>query len=881
MNASDNSDLTSGVCPQCQTKLDADAPLGLCAECLLKLGFESEANNLPTSAYRAPFVAPTPEHLAPLFPQLEIEERIGHGGMGVVYRARQRQLDRTVALKILRPDLDSDPTFAERFQREAKLLARLQHPNIVSVYDVGQAGKLFYLIMEYVEGANLRHIERAGELTPKSAMQIVPQICQALEFAHEHGVVHRDIKPENILLNTNGDVKIADFGLAKMGGRTDDFSLTAQGQVMGTPHYMAPEQVERPSEVDHRADIYSLGVVFYEMLTGELPLGRFSAPSDRARVDERLDGVVMRALEKQPEQRYQRVSDVQVDINRLAESKGSVATRSGRADWSGVLHGENGLLLAADCLWWCAILDLVLGGILLFLSMGDDDFIPFALMTLTAGVVGNATSKLLRYREYFIPAAIGSLLLLVPVPCFAIRMFAAIWAIGVVLTGKIPFSSPRIKDSQTLAELQSVLGFFRRTASKTATRAGEIAQAGTGSVVVAARSRRASTIAGSVAFMAAWTVICALTGFAIHGGWTSVFAPKKISINDLSASRIVNPYGFDQFSLIGRSWRTVANAPGRKDLYFDSIEIHVETDYLRTSSYYKPATDTLELEYLGERRTEPATSEALESWLKYVAEVSQMDTIVLANSECKESTERMLTVFKTARREFENRSIVPDELILTQSAWDRPSILQMLAGSPLGQQDRNSWRNRSVRVYASDVQIVAFVFAAGFWLLGFFAQLPALVAVLRNPGIESAATARRQGISLAIAVAVGCALVALVGYLSQLWLHGHSSSWDAFLQPYVWFRHPNTTTQFATSLLALSVVACLSLAVAARFHFTFLARIRVSSLAGLIALTTIGATLYLVSFAPWLHHWPLLLPCWLTLATMPLLMWYGRTATSA
>src|SRR5262249_46843479 len=136
------------------------------------------------------------------------------------------------------------------------------------------ADKLYYFLMEYVDGTNLRHVIRNGQLQPREALQIIPQLCDALQYAHDEGVVHRDIKPENILLDKKGRVKVADFGLAKLlGHAATQYTLTGSHQIMGTPHYMAPEQMEKPLTVDHRADIYSLGVVFYEMLTGELPLG--------------------------------------------------------------------------------------------------------------------------------------------------------------------------------------------------------------------------------------------------------------------------------------------------------------------------------------------------------------------------------------------------------------------------------------------------------------------------------------------------------------------------------------------------------------------------------------------------------------------------------
>ncbi|APZ96633.1 serine/threonine-protein kinase [Fuerstiella marisgermanici] len=302
---------SSKICPQCNSELPADSAAALCPKCLLQMGFETAPDEPDSSpSYQPTFIAPTAEELEPEFPQLEILEQIGHGGMGVVYKARQIELDRIVALKILRPNISNDAKFAERFQREARALAKLNHPNIVTVYDFGRKDALFYFIMEYVDGTNLRHLERVGQLDPRQALTIVPQVCAALQYAHDNGVVHRDIKPENILISMDGDLRIADFGLAKLAGKTDDAPLTGTWQVMGTPHYMAPEQFEKPNTVDHRADIYSLGVVIYELLTGELPLGRFPLPSEKVRVDVRLDEVVLRSLDKEPNRRYQRVTDV-------------------------------------------------------------------------------------------------------------------------------------------------------------------------------------------------------------------------------------------------------------------------------------------------------------------------------------------------------------------------------------------------------------------------------------------------------------------------------------------------------------------------------------------------------------------------------------------
>lgn len=314
-------------CPRCGQLIPGGAPAGLCPGCLLAQG---TATDLQDTAPAAGFHPPPIAELAALFPQLEILRLLGAGGMGAVYQARQPALDRFVALKVLPAGRPGGTAFAERFNREARALARLSHPNIVAVHEFGQAGALHYFLMEYVDGTNLRQLERAGRLSPREALQIIPQICDALQYAHDEGVVHRDIKPENVLVDRKGRVKIADFGLAKIVS-TDPAAarLTVEGQVMGTPHYMAPEQLERPLAVDHRADIYSLGVVFYEMLTGDLPLGKFPPPSRKVEVDVRLDEIVLRALENDPERRYQRASEVREGISSVVSRDASSSLPEG------------------------------------------------------------------------------------------------------------------------------------------------------------------------------------------------------------------------------------------------------------------------------------------------------------------------------------------------------------------------------------------------------------------------------------------------------------------------------------------------------------------------------------------------------------------------
>jgi predicted Ser/Thr protein kinase len=301
-------------CPECGATLSASAPRGLCPACLLKRGLETNTG-VASAAEATAWVPPKVEELTGRFPELELSRLLGRGGMGAVYLARHKHLDRDMALKILPPEISHDPAFTRRFAQEAQAMARLNHPNIVTIYDFGQRDGLYFFAMEYIDGLSLRQLLDGGRVTAKEALAIVPQICAALQYAHDRGIVHRDIKPENILLNRDGQVKIADFGLAKlMGHRADD---GGPERVVGTPQYMAPEQTSHPETVDHRADIYALGVVFYQMLTGELPVGRFAAPSQKVSVDVRLDEVVLRTLEQNPARRYQQASEVKTQVETI------------------------------------------------------------------------------------------------------------------------------------------------------------------------------------------------------------------------------------------------------------------------------------------------------------------------------------------------------------------------------------------------------------------------------------------------------------------------------------------------------------------------------------------------------------------------------------
>jgi serine/threonine-protein kinase len=257
-----------------------------------------------------------------------IVRKIGAGGMADVYLAEDQELGRRVAIKILNNRHANDVQFIERFRREAKNAAALNHPNIVSIYDRGEAEDTYYIAMEYLDGRSLKElIVGRGPAPVNVGVEYARQILSALRFAHRHGIVHRDIKPHNVLVDREGRVKVTDFGIARAGTS----QMTEAGSIVGTAQYLSPEQA-RGGEVDQRSDLYSLGIVLYELLTGQTPfdgdtpveiamkhLSATPRPPSQIRRDvpRDLDMVVMRALAKDPEARYQSADEMEADLERV------------------------------------------------------------------------------------------------------------------------------------------------------------------------------------------------------------------------------------------------------------------------------------------------------------------------------------------------------------------------------------------------------------------------------------------------------------------------------------------------------------------------------------------------------------------------------------
>ncbi len=238
--------------------------------------------------------------------------------MGAVYKGRQSQLDRLVAIKILPPDLDGGGhDFTKRFKLEARSMARLKHANIITVFDFGQTAEgLLFFVMEFVEGMDVQAmIAQEGRLRSADAIAIAAHVCEALHYAHSHGIIHRDIKPANVIVGHDGHVRVADFGLVKVMNAAQTSHLTMSGSVMGTPNYLAPESLTLGMSVDHRVDIYAVAVMLYHMLTGRVPRGMFELPSQKVPgLDPRLDAIIAHAMQEDRELRYQSAEELRSDL---------------------------------------------------------------------------------------------------------------------------------------------------------------------------------------------------------------------------------------------------------------------------------------------------------------------------------------------------------------------------------------------------------------------------------------------------------------------------------------------------------------------------------------------------------------------------------------
>lgn len=305
------------------------------------------------SGWKPPSVA----EMAAELPGYEVESLIGRGGMGAVYKGVQRSLDRPVAIKVLPREIAADSTFLARFKREAQTLGRLHHPGIVTVYDSGQSpGGYLWFAMEFVNGTTLQQLVFSNKrLPPAQALDIVRALCDALKYAHDQGVIHRDIKPANVLITTEGQPRLADFGLSRPAEESGT-GMTRTNIAMGTPDYAAPEQMA--GKADRRSDLYALGVMFYEMLTGHLPKGSWEPPSDQAQVDPKVDEIIQKALQREPGRRYQQVSELSDDLGKVRRTttRLTAAIETAEGMWSRVRQRKRtaaaamlGLALAG---WW-------------------------------------------------------------------------------------------------------------------------------------------------------------------------------------------------------------------------------------------------------------------------------------------------------------------------------------------------------------------------------------------------------------------------------------------------------------------------------------------------------------------------------------------------
>ncbi|HEV2420281.1 MAG TPA: tetratricopeptide repeat protein [Candidatus Acidoferrales bacterium] len=368
------------ICPQCRTQnadesiacskcgsafdfgLDADGTLDITPKALDSSGAMNSSQRAVASSVRSASSSRTGARTAvtlhgglepgdELGHRYRIESMLGQGGMGRVYRAYDIELDRPVALKVLQPELTSDPNAMQRFKQELLLASRISHKNILRIHDLGDADNIKFISMAFVDGQDLHHLLRAGKLSIERAENIAQQLCEALDAAHSEGIVHRDLKPQNVLMGEGDHVYVSDFGLAKS-FESSSAGMTRTGQFLGTPRYMAPEQVET-GHVDQRTDLYALGLILFEMVTGEDAFKGDSTlqimyrrvkekpPNPRQvnpEVPEYLSRIILRCLERDPASRYQHASEILADLRAARVTPAS--------------KGLYGNLNSAATRWW-------------------------------------------------------------------------------------------------------------------------------------------------------------------------------------------------------------------------------------------------------------------------------------------------------------------------------------------------------------------------------------------------------------------------------------------------------------------------------------------------------------------------------------------------
>ncbi|MDP0490210.1 MAG: protein kinase [Verrucomicrobiota bacterium JB023] len=321
-------------CRTCEAELPDDGS-GYCPRCL----FGTALVELTKESLGD---APEWHRMEDYLEDFQFVGELGRGGTGAVYEAIEKKSGQRVAVKVLAPALAENPEFGERFRREARVLAALRHENLVRVRDWGERNHLMFLTMDFVQGGDVAGLlAKEGRLPLGEAVRVLQEACLGMEEAHRQGILHRDLKPGNLLLDKAGSVRVADFGLAKEVGQASSLGLTVTQARMGTPRYMAPEQLEG-AEVDERTDVYALGVVFYELLAGRPPGGNFALPSELLGLDERVDEFVLRAMSDHPADRFSSV----------VEFREALLSIERRTSWRTFLLSGLLVMLVIFSGWW-------------------------------------------------------------------------------------------------------------------------------------------------------------------------------------------------------------------------------------------------------------------------------------------------------------------------------------------------------------------------------------------------------------------------------------------------------------------------------------------------------------------------------------------------